>query len=366
MTTTFASRQYFYIGGQYINHNLPTSNTTGQYMVGQIYVEHLIPPSVTKTNPIVLIHGNAQSGTNFLNTPDGREGWTSYLLRAGYEVYITDQAARGRSPYLPGHDGNLTAFSTQQIESLFTAPEKQRPLPYPQAAGHSQWPGEGIVGDPIFDGFYASQLQTLTNGTLQASYNNASYTALLEKIGMPSFVFTHSQSGPWGFQLADTVPHLVQGLVSMEPQGPPFQNWEGPPFVQGYSTTGGLRRYGVSPLPLHYHPPLENDDASLLRTEVVPARDSYSADCIRQAEPARRLVNLAQVPHLLLTGEASYHDVYDHCTVEYMRQAGVEVDFISLGDVGIHGNGHFIFLEKNSLEVLEQVVLPWLETRSKH
>lgn len=146
MTEAFASREYFYIGGQYINQTLPTSNTTSQFMIGQIYVEHLIPPIITKTSPVVLIHGNAQSGTNFLNTPDGREGWASYLLRAGYEVYITDQAARGRSPYLPGHDGNLTAFSTQQIESLFTAPEKQDPLPYPQAAGHSQWPGEGKTG----------------------------------------------------------------------------------------------------------------------------------------------------------------------------------------------------------------------------
>ncbi|GIZ40714.1 hypothetical protein CKM354_000404200 [Cercospora kikuchii] len=365
LTEAFASRQYFYIGGQYINYTLPTSNTTSRYMVGQIYVEHLIPPKITKTNPVVLIHGNAQSGTNFLNTPDGREGWASYLLRTGYEVYITDQAARGRSPYLPGHDGDLTAFSAQQIESQFTAPEKRDPLPYPQAAGHTQWPGEGTVGDPIFDDFYASQVPALINGTIQAYYNNASYTALLQRIGRPSFVFTHSQSGPWGFQLADTVPHLVQGLVSMEPQGPPFQNWIGTPFAQGYTTTGGSRRYGLTNLPLHYDPPLEHDDASLLRTEIVLARDSDSSDCSRQAEPARQLAHLAQVPHLVLTGEASYHAVYDYCTVNYMKQAGLEVDFVSLGDVGIHGNGHFLFLEKNSLEILENVALPWLEARSK-
>lgn len=139
----YASRTYFYIGGQYINYTLPTSNTTAQYMVGQIYVEHLVPAQITKSHPVVFIHGNAQSGTNFLNTPDDREGWASYLLRLGYEVYITDQAARGRSSFLPGHDGNLTAFSTQQIEELFTAPERQVPLPYPQAVGHNQWPGQG-------------------------------------------------------------------------------------------------------------------------------------------------------------------------------------------------------------------------------
>ena len=140
----FASRTYFYTGGQYVNHTLPTSNISQQYMEGQIYVEHLVPGQVTKSHPIVFIHGNAQSGTNWLNTPDGREGWASRLLREGYEVYITDQAARARSPYLPGRDGNLTAFSTQQIENMFTAPQNVEPLPYPQAVLHDQWPGKGM------------------------------------------------------------------------------------------------------------------------------------------------------------------------------------------------------------------------------
>ncbi len=47
--------------------------------------------------------------------------------------------------------------------------------------------------------------------------------------------------------------------------------------------------------------------------------------------------------------EASYHAPYDHCTVAYLRQAGVRTDFIRLADHGIRGNGHMMMMEKNSM-----------------
>jgi hypothetical protein len=78
-----------------------------------------------------------------------------------------------------------------------------------------------------------------------------------------------------------------------------------------------------------------------------------------QDEPAKQLVNLAQIPVLTVTSEASYHAMYDHCTVDYLIQAGVEVEHLKLGEEGIHGNGHMFFMEKNSLEIAERVV-DWL------
>ena len=71
-----------------------------------------------------------------------------------------------------------------------------------------------------------------------------------------------------------------------------------------------------------------------------------------QAEPARRLVNLRNIPVLVVQAEASYHAAYDHCTAAYLRQAGVSrVRFVSLADVGIKGNGHMLMLEKNNMEI---------------
>ena len=110
---------------------------------------------------------------------------------------------------------------------------------------------------------------------------------------------------------------------------------------------------------MHYDPPVSS--AADLETELVEARDANSSKCYRQVEPARQLVNIAKVPNLLLTSEGGYHAVYDYCTVEFARQAGVKVDYVPLETVGIHGNGHFMFLERNNLEIAAKVVSPWLD-----
>lgn len=38
-----------------------------------------------------------------------------------------------------------------------------------------------------------------------------------------------------------------------------------------------------------------------------------------------------------------------------MRQAAVEVSYLKLADIGIHGNGHFLYLEKNNVGIAEVV-----------
>jgi hypothetical protein len=64
----------------------------------------------------------------------------------------------------------------------------------------------------------------------------------------------------------------------------------------------------------------------------------------------------------MITGEASPHITYDHCIINYLEQAGVRPEWIKLGDVGIHGNGHFSYLEKNSLEIAA-LVDRWMSSR---
>jgi len=70
-----------------------------------------------------------------------------------------------------------------------------------------------------------------------------------------------------------------------------------------------------------------------------------------QKAPARQLVNLKNIPAVVVAAEASYHSVYDHCTVKYLNQAGMKVEYVRLGDKGIHGNGHMVMLEKNNLDI---------------
>ena len=73
---------------------------------------------------------------------------------------------------------------------------------------------------------------------------------------------------------------------------------------------------------------------------------------------------LAHIPILVLTSEASYHAPYDHCTVNYLRQAGAQPTFIKLADLGIRGNSHVLMLEKNSKEIAA-VIARWLATNVK-
>ena len=61
--------------------------------------------------------------------------------------------------------------------------------------------------------------------------------------------------------------------------------------------------------------------------------------------------NLKRMPHLLVVGEASAASSTNHCVSRYLTQAGVQNRWVNLGEVGIHGNGHMMMLEKNNLEI---------------
>src|SRR5262245_15574034 len=73
---------YFFVGGQYVE------SKTGPLMERQAYVEYFMPAARTKPYPIVMIHGAAQTGSNFTGTPDGRKGWAQWFVEQGYAVYV--------------------------------------------------------------------------------------------------------------------------------------------------------------------------------------------------------------------------------------------------------------------------------------
>lgn len=155
---------------------------------------------------------------------------------------------------------------------------------------------------------------------------------------------THSQSGPSGFLIADARPSLVRALVSLEPMGPPF--------VEAVFNPGSRTRpYGLTTIPLNYSPPIINATIDLAAVKVSSTNPELS-DCLLQASSTpRRLINLAKIPMLLVTSEASYHAVYDYCTVRYLKQGGVHVEHLELAKEGIYGNAHLFFLEKNNLVI---------------
>jgi len=356
----------FYIGGSYDKAH------AAHHHVGQMYVQYLIPADLKHRFPIVFIHGGDQTGASFLSTPDGRPGWAQYFARLGYGIYVVDQVARGRSAFVPDVYGVTSGQPLDYVMQKFTSQERYKL--WPQAALHSQWPGKGEPGDPTFDQYASSEAQGLENRVLQTQMNVDALSALLDKIGA-SIVLVHSQSGAYAWPLAQARAALVKAIVAAEPAGPPVHDvvvHSAQRFDVGwdkaikqteddyYRDNPGVKPYGLTSIPLTYEPPVTpQSPLSFVQQEKPERRDL--ARCWQQKEPARKLIAVGERPIMVLEAEASFYAGYNHCNVEYLRQAGVGVSFIKLADLGIHGNGHMMMLEKNSDQVA-QVIADWLDT----
>lgn len=341
---------YFFVGGSYVG---PPDKLV---MHGQMFVERLTPARKTHPYPIVLIHGAAQTATNWMGTPDGREGWAEFFCAQGYQVYMIDQPARGRSAWQEGIDGKVRTFDAQTLERLFTAPERYKL--WPQASLHTQWPGtgpgRGRIGDPVFDQFYSSQVQFLADNAESQRLIQHAASALLDAIG-PAIILTHSQSGPFGWLIADARPKLVKAVVAVEPSGPPFHD-----MIIGKDPA---RPWGVTDIPITYDPPVTDPSQLQVVQQATPDKPDL-ARCREQKAPVHALINLRNIPVMMVTSEASFHAAYDHCTARYLRQAGVATDFIRLEDRGIHGNAHMMMLEKNNLQIAG-LITTWLGAHVK-
>jgi len=340
---SIAREGYVYAGGKYSTLN------SRQVMSGQLYAEYQIPSQLLHPYPIVMVHGAGSSGANFIGTPDGREGWAQFFLRQGYAVYVIDQPGRGRAAYVSDVYGPLSPVETAEaLQQRLTRTEDYNL--WPQAHLHTQWPGAGKPGDSSFDAFMASRLPVVSDFALQQVLNRDAIIALLTKIG-PSILLTHSQAGAFGWPVADARPDLVKAIVAVEPSGPPFFDVQdiGAPEWFRYGTTLA-RPWGITADPLAYSPPAESaSDLQIVQQERPDSPELCK--CWLQKSPTRQLPNLKRIPILVVTSEASYHAPYDHCTVNFLEQAGIHPTWIKLGQIGIHGNGHNMMLEKNNMEI---------------
>ncbi|MCB4805958.1 pimeloyl-ACP methyl ester carboxylesterase [Methylobacterium brachiatum] len=355
---------YVYVGGRYQKLGDKT------VMVGQMFVQSRTPAKITQPYPVVMVHGLAQTGVNFLATADGRPGWVQRFVEKGYQVYVVDQVGRGRSGTNPEVYGPYDRLGTRSLEKTYTAPEVYDL--FPQAKLHTQWPGgPGVQGNAAFDQFFASQVPFLANGQQTEELVDPALVALLEKIG-PAILLTHGQGALFGWAASDARPDLVKAHVSVEPNGPPFFDvqFRGGKEFWEKSGDGRARAYGLTRMPLTFEPPVKAPE------DLVVAQQAKGTDkaadkgadgqirCWLQAEPARTLPNLAKVPAVVVTAEASFHATYDACTVAFLTQAGAKPDAIRLADRGLRGNGHMVMLETNS-DAVADLVAGWIGSHVK-
>jgi pimeloyl-ACP methyl ester carboxylesterase len=165
---------------------------------------------------------------------------------------------------------------------------------------------------------------------------------LLDRIG-PAIIITHSAGGPFGLLVAEARPNLVRATIIIEGGGTPF---------------AGGNRWGVSSIPVTYDPPVT--DPAEIKTRWVANPEPGVAGYYVQEEPARKLPNLKNTKVLVATADASFASPGNPGLAAFLKQAGVDAEELRWGALGMRGNGHMMFMEKNSRELL-QPVIDWIQ-----
>lgn len=331
-----ADQGHFWTG---VERHRQTDGGTVAY--GPMFVRYQTPAQRRHRDPFVLVHGGGGQGLAFMGRGSGEGGWNEELLAAGWATYIVDRPGHGRAPYDPSVLGEwLPPAAYEPTVGLFE-----------EAAGPGgQWDGSGTIGDPAVDQFFAQQGPTQADAAVAHALNRSRGAELLDRIG-PAVILTHSAGGPFGWVVADERPELVRAVVAVEAAGMPFAR----------RGRFGLP-WGLTASPVTYDPPV-GDPAELELVEVpaggsggTPAEGTWTL----QRDPPRRLANLAKVPIAVVTAERSRLRAGSLAAIAYLRQAGCSVTHLDLPALGIHGNGHFMLLEKNRAEVLA-AILRWVE-----
>jgi pimeloyl-ACP methyl ester carboxylesterase len=349
---SIAKTGHFFVGGKYVD------TKDGPLLAGQAYTEYYIPTNRTHPYPIVMIEGCCLAGAGYMGTPDGRDGWGQYFLSKGYAVYIMDQVGRGRSPYVDTVYGPKSVRSPKAVERDFLAYERYNL--FPQAKLHTQWPGSGTVGDPVFDQFMAETLPMIGDAKEREALNRDATIALLDRIG-PAILMPHSQSAAPVWLATDARPQLVKALLMVEAGTASFYEVKLVGAPHWFEDGPLAKPFGITYAPITYDPPVKGvEDFDLVHQEKADAPDL--ARCWLPKQPTHKLINFKNIPTLQMSAEASFGAPTAHCNAAFLKGVGVPVDFIRLADIGIHGNGHFLMLEKNNLEIAA-VIADWLGKR---
>jgi pimeloyl-ACP methyl ester carboxylesterase len=277
--------------------------------------------------PLVLVHGGGGQATDWMGTPDGRDGWLDYFLAAGFDVYFVDRPAHGRSPNSRAYGEHLGAPpTTDMIANLFTKQSKQ-------------YPGGGTADSREVALHTASSEPgpTASNAILKDNL-----AELLDKIG-PAILVTHSAGGPSGWLAMQARPNLVKGVLAIEP---------------AMGITDNLASL------ITFKPALAAGEQIV--TESLPPEGAGLSPCrLQPKDKVRTVPAYAGKPVLFVVAPLStpMFTPTVHCSVHTLNQLGANAKLGRLKeDYGIQGNGHFMNEELNNGEIAKKVFIPFLSS----
>lgn len=286
-----------------------------------VFADRLLPEPGTGKPPVVMIHGGGHSGACYLLTADNRPGWAYRFADAGYPVWLPD------------------------------------------------WPGCGRSGDVAFADLTGERVCAAL-GAVLADAAAASPTGRV-------VMMTHSMSGALGWKLAERNRDLIEKLVAVAP-GPPgniqpeanvVEETEDEVVVESFGMTrrlardrtyaGGLEFVSHKLIGKSTRFPDGALDMYAGQVAGVPPRLLYERQNIGGSQ--LRIENLAAfegLPVMVFTGEfdTDHPKDIDAAVVDWLKQAGAEVEFRWLPDHGIGGNGHMLMMEENSDELADMII----------
>ncbi len=272
-------------------------------------VLYQIPENDTEM-PMVFLHGYGQSRMGWMTTPDGREGWSDFFLKEGHSVFLADQPRRGEA-------GSTAEMTNDSIDTWSEDSKEYMP-------GDQAWYTHFRIGRGTSDRYEGSQFpegeEALDQFLRQMTPNTGSFDQeviaaamdevmqdVYDKTGKKSIYVTYSQGGRVGWDV-DT--ENVAAIVAIEPGGTPeIDSEQYNKFLEA-----------DIPIIIYFGDYIDNGPEDIQSTAFWQG--------IRDAA-----VEFAE----------SYNEDGGNCTV------------ISLPDIGITGNSHFMFQEMNSDEIAAHV-----------
>lgn len=300
----------------------PESLEPGSHRGGHLYVASQVPANA-RGLPLLFIHGGSTTGVSWESTPDGREGFSTLMLRRGYPVHVVDLPGCGRAAGSVPLQGPPPPLRDEAGAWEVWRVGRWRP------PGGPEWfPGSQMARTPesVDQLLRFRGLRVADFPSPEADRENAvrALRALLDEIG-PAVLVTHSHGGQLGWVLAAECA-LVRAVVAYEPATFAFPVGQPPPLVPTADPT--VARI-TAPIPLV---PEAFDQLSRVPMQLV-----YGDNIQRGAPQADTGAELWRI-----NAVAAGHFAHQIAT------RGGRCEVLSLPDEGVAGNTHLPFLDLNN------------------
>ncbi|MBN1238343.1 MAG: alpha/beta fold hydrolase [Gammaproteobacteria bacterium] len=299
-------------GARFVGYTSEPKQDGSRDVRNAMFVQYLLPAERRHRYPVVMIHGGGGQGTDWLETPDGRDSWADYFVADGWDVYVVDRPGHGRSQSNAScGDGAVGTANSAIISRLATADADVWPGGEPTPANDAVigWTASGTTAPYCGDALAA---QTIS--------------ALLDEIG-PAILLAHSAGGGSTFRVPELNADNVVGIIAFEAAG-------ANPTAPGFGGSPALITN------LTGEPALPGDFAAADRD-----------GCMMQGDDPSRLVHYADLPIVLVAAErglASHDDLM--CQEAVWDQAGADASYVWLPDRGLQGGGHFAMAQLDTAE----------------